>query len=539
VDFEHRVDNDCERRAELWSRPQKGRLAPKTKQADGYIRVSRRAGREGESFISPVVQRKKIAAWAKLHDVEIIHWWEEIDQSGAKLERPLFQEALARCERGETGGIVVARLDRFARSAVDALTSIRRLTDAGARLVSVEDNFDGSTPMGRFAIGILTLIAELELERIKENWTTAVTRAVERGIHISRYTPTGYRRDKDGRLLREEPAAGIVAECFRRRATGASWAELARFLEENKVLPPSGNPHWSKVGVAGVLKNPVYLGQARSGKIVKENAHEALVTQAEFDAAQSVKKSLFKQHNGSLASQALLGGLMRCAGCGHTLKITGNTERKTGKRYAIYYCTGRYASGLCPSRATARASLVDRYVEEQVLEALRAEDGLLAQALAASERAEVAARSVAEAEHELDLFVNNPKLLSVIGEQKFLEGVEVRQQALDETRGELAEMQTQTALADELADGDLLRAWPTLTVQERRRLMNGLLDQVVLTKADRRGRHARPVSERTEIVLRGGVALSPQSPPRSRSSARPRRTSGKRRSAASPRPARS
>ena len=47
--------------------------------ADGYIRVSRRAGREGESFISPELQRKKIADWAKLHEVEILNWWEEID----------------------------------------------------------------------------------------------------------------------------------------------------------------------------------------------------------------------------------------------------------------------------------------------------------------------------------------------------------------------------------------------------------------------------------------------------------------------------
>src|ERR671936_771947 len=167
---------------------------PMAQTADGYIRVSRRGGREGESFIAPEVQRKKIADWAKLHEVEIIQWWEEIDASGAKLERPLFQEALARCERGETGGIVVARLDRFARSAVDALESIKRLNEAGARLVSVEDNFDGSTPMGRFAIGILTLIAELELERIKENWTTAVRSAIDRGIHISGRTPTGYAR---------------------------------------------------------------------------------------------------------------------------------------------------------------------------------------------------------------------------------------------------------------------------------------------------------------------------------------------------------
>jgi site-specific DNA recombinase len=479
----------------------------KPKTADGYIRVSRRAGREGESFISPEVQRKKIESWAKLHEVEIVWWWEEIDQSGAKLERPMFQQALARCEAGETGGIVVARLDRFARSAIDALSSIRRLTDAGARLVSVEDNFDGSTPMGRFAIGILILIAELELERIKSGWETAVGQAVRRGVHISARPPTGYKRDEEGRLHRDESVASFVAEAFRRRATGASWAELARFLEESEAYPPSGNKHWSKAGVSGMIKNPVYLGQARSGKVVKEGAHEPLVTRAEFDAAQSVKKSLFKQQDGSVASKAMLGGLARCAACGHTLKITGNTDRKSGQRYPVYYCTGRYATGPCPARASVRAAILDAHVEEQVLAALQAEDGLLAQAVTASEQIDAAARSVAEAEHELDLFVNNPRLLSLLGEEKFLEGVEVRQRALDEVRAALAEARSQSALAEELGDGDLLQAWPSLTVQERRRLMHGLLEQVIVTRADRRGRHARPIGERSQVVLRGGSTL--------------------------------
>lgn len=261
--------------------------------------------------------------------------------------------------------------------------------------------------MGRFAIGILTLIAELELERIKENWRTAVTHAVERRIHISRYAPTGYTRDEDGRLLRDEPAASVVVECFRRRATGSSWVDLARFLEEKKVSPPAGNPRWSKVGVSGLLKNPVYLGQARSGSIVNENAHEALVTRAEFDAAQSTR-ALPTPRDNSVVSQAMLGGLARCAGCDHTIKITGNTDQRTGVRYPIYYCTGRYATGLCEARATVRASLLDDYVEPQVLRALEAENGVLAQAVEASEKIENATRAVAEAEHELDLFVTNP-----------------------------------------------------------------------------------------------------------------------------------
>jgi DNA invertase Pin-like site-specific DNA recombinase len=149
--------------------------------------------------------------------VAIVRWWEELDQSGRRRDRPMFQDALARCEVGQTGGIVVARLDRFARSALDALEAIKRLNEAGARLVSVEDNFDGSTPMSRFAIGILTLIAELELDRITENWSTAVKAAVDRGVHISATPPFGYRRGEDGRLVVVPDEARVIREVFHRR----------------------------------------------------------------------------------------------------------------------------------------------------------------------------------------------------------------------------------------------------------------------------------------------------------------------------------
>ena len=198
--------------------------------ADGYIRVSRRGGREGESFISPEVQRKKIADWAKLNNVEIAEWWEEIDQSGARLQAAHVPAGLARCEPVRPEGS--SSPDSTALPARPWTRSSRSsdFNEAGARLVSVEDNFDGSTPMGRFAIGILTLIAELELERINENWSIAVNAAVDRGVHI-RPTPVGYPRRQRARLSDREPAPH-VAEVFRKRALGASWVELARYLED-------------------------------------------------------------------------------------------------------------------------------------------------------------------------------------------------------------------------------------------------------------------------------------------------------------------
>src|SRR5205823_5059240 len=121
-----------------------------------------------------------------------------------------------------------------------------------------------------------------------------------------------------------------------------------------------------------------------------------------------------------------------CAGCGHTLKITGSG--KPGKRYPIYYCVGRYASGLCPARASSRASTLDDYVEDRVLTLLEGESGLVAEARAAADQLDDVAQQVGAAEHELDLFIGTPKLMSILGEEKFTEGVEVRQRALDEAR---------------------------------------------------------------------------------------------------------
>jgi hypothetical protein len=92
----------------------------------------------------------------------------------------------------------------------------------------------------------------------------------------------------------------------------------------------------------------------------------------------------------------------------------------------------------------------------------------------------------------------------------------VRQRELDEERQRLAELHSQSALAGELADGDLLEAWPALDLSERRRLLHGLPDRVVLRRADGRGKGGVPLVKRTQIVLRGNVLLEPDGsdPPR-------------------------
>src|SRR5690348_12101892 len=130
---------------------------------DGYVRVSQVRGRKGPSFISPLEQRSQIESWASVNRATVAMMYEELDESGARADRPLLQEALARVERGDTNGIVVARLDRFGRSLVNGLEAIERIRRAGGVFVSVQDGFDIRTPTGKLVLRLMLSMAEFEL----------------------------------------------------------------------------------------------------------------------------------------------------------------------------------------------------------------------------------------------------------------------------------------------------------------------------------------------------------------------------------------
>src|SRR5215471_5769529 len=147
---------------------------------DAYVRVSQVGGRSGESYQTKRQQRQQIETYCSLKGFEVARWHEEEDQSGGDYDRPKFQEALARVEANETGGIIVAKLDRFARDVVDANKAAKRINKAGGQLISIAENIDTTSYMGQFIFNIFAAVAQLELDRYTENWRIARTDAVER-----------------------------------------------------------------------------------------------------------------------------------------------------------------------------------------------------------------------------------------------------------------------------------------------------------------------------------------------------------------------
>jgi len=134
-------------------------------------------------------------------------------------------------------------------------------------LITVEDSFDTATPMGKFAVQMILALAQLELDRVRDNWARAQESALRRGVHIASRLPTGCRRGADRRLEPVESAVSAIADVFRRRAAGASRKELARILEDAGVVGPYGSSTWTTGAVRNLVANPVYTVRRGPGSI--------------------------------------------------------------------------------------------------------------------------------------------------------------------------------------------------------------------------------------------------------------------------------
>lgn len=463
---------------------------------DGYIRVSQVRGREGDTFISPDVQREQIENWAKLRGARIAEVHVDLDQSGAKVERPGMVEAIRRIEAKETGGIVVAKLDRFARSLPAALDTIQRIDQAGGVVVSVAEGVDPSTAAGKMLQRMLLVFAEWELDRLRDTWNTARERAVERGVHVASKTPTGYVRLEDGRMEPHPTAAPVVAEVFRQRASGASWRELSKLLDDAGVVGPYKSPLWPPRAVHHMVHNRVYLGEARSGDFTNPSAHEPLIDRATFDAVQAVrgKPTTRARPDGSNGEPSLLAGVLRCAGCRHLMKPDRMKDR-TGERVRLYRCRGEHASGRCRDRAAVLGSVIEPLVEREFrtrISRIRAAgEGTQDVSLA------VAQTALESAEAELASYRDDERISDALGTDRYVEGLRKRADVVDRAHRELADLRAKVAPATvSIADLDMM--WSELSIEERRSILVEAIDCIML----RTGR-TLPIGERALFLWRG------------------------------------
>ena len=434
---------------------------------DGYVRVSKVGARRGERFISPTVQRELIESWATMHGAHVLDVFEEFDESGGRADRPLLRKALRRVEIGISQGIVVSKVNRFGRSLVDGIAAIEQVKAAGGRFVSVQDGLDTSTDSGRLVLHILLSLAEWDSDRIRAEWEQARASAIRRGIYMSAGSPVGYRKTRSGRLRPAADAAAAIAQVYRRRADGESFSSLARWLEEQGVRTAYGNPGWTSISTAKLVRSRVYLGEVRQGPYLNERAHLPLVDAATWQAAQHPRRVVLLHE----LQPALLARLVRCAGCSLTMSAYWHRAHGTAVE-VIYRCQGHSAAGACPAPASIGALYLEPYVEERVFDILRRRRREPAAELARAEH------SVQAASAALTRYRDSDRVLDALGENAYLAGIAARGDRVRMARLELVAVRDAHSIHTLPSTAELESRWIDLDDHQRRGVIAQVIDCV-------------------------------------------------------------
>lgn len=229
------------------------------KRAIGYGRVS--TLEQAEDGISLDVQKDRIKAYAKAKDLELIDVILDEGKSGKNLDRPGIEKLLQLADERKIDAIIVIRIDRLARKAIDFLGIIETFKNNDVDFHSITESLDSNTASGKLVMGILAQVAEYERELIRERILEALARKKRRGERLGT-TPLGFKTVKNpkggpGELIENPEEIEIVKEIKRGRGKGWSYPEICRYLN-GRGYKTKRNKKWYPSTVSYIVKNPKF-----------------------------------------------------------------------------------------------------------------------------------------------------------------------------------------------------------------------------------------------------------------------------------------
>lgn len=344
--------------------------------------------------------------------------------SGGNLQRPAFQRMMAQVRKGGFRAIVVYRLDRISRNISDFTGLIDELTKLNVAFVSIKEQFDTGTPMGRAMMFIISVFSQLERETIGERIRDNMQELAKTGRWLGGTTPTGFQSGavskitidgKERKAYRLIPIAGeieipkMIFELYLETdsLTGVEGELLRRRIKTKK------GKDFTRFAIKGILQNPVYMAadeeayryfiqkeaqvcfprEAFDGScgimaynrtsqekgratqllpvsqwIVAIGKHPGVVPSRQWIQVQeALERNKSKAYRKPRRNEALLTGLMYCA-CGERM-YPKLSQRKTASGEAVYtyVCKRKERSrGEGCSRPNANGNALDGAILEQV-----------------------------------------------------------------------------------------------------------------------------------------------------------------------------
>ena len=264
--------------------------------------------------------------------------------SGGNMERPGLRRLMQDIEAGKIDIVVVYKIDRLTRSLADFSKMIEVFERYGVSFVSVTQQFNTTSSMGRLMLNILLSFAQFEREVTGERIRDKIAASKRKGMWMGGIPPLGY-DVANRRLVVNEPEAKLIRHIFRRFVELGSATMLVRELKLDGVTSKSwvtqggnirkGTPI-SKGLIYKLLNNRTYLGELRHKDQWYQAEHAALIDRETWDGAKAILSSNGRVRGNATRAKVpyLLKGIVY-GNDGYALSPC-HTTKKNGRRYRYY-----------------------------------------------------------------------------------------------------------------------------------------------------------------------------------------------------------
>lgn len=344
-----------------------------------YTRKSSEEGLEQE-FNSLHAQREACEAYIRSQKHEgwlcLSEAYDDGGVSGGTMERPALIRLLDELRAGKVDVVVVYKVDRLTRSLADFAKIVEILDHAGACFVSVTQQFNTTTSMGRLTLNVLLSFAQFEREIAGERIRDKIAASKQKGMWMGGSPPLGYDA-KDRKLVVNENEAMTVRHIFRRYVELTSVRLLKQELDAHGIVSKSHvsleGRHWGGRPLARgalylMLQNRIYIGE-----IVHRNKHYAgdhapIVDRDLWDKAQTLlaANAVHRRHRAGSRNPSLLAGLLFDS---EGLGMTPTHAVKNGKRYRYYISRPLVTEGrmAAPNGCRIPAAEIEQLIGDRIV----------------------------------------------------------------------------------------------------------------------------------------------------------------------------
>lgn len=309
-----------------------------------------------------------------------IYVYQDEGYSGSNTNRPMFKKLLSDANSKKFDCLVCYRLDRISRNISDFSSLIEHLNKLNIDFVSIKEQFDTSTPMGRAMLYISSVFAQLERETIAERVRDNMYELAKTGRWLGGRTPYGFKSScityfdenmtqrKMYKLETDKESMEVVKYIFNKYIKLGSLTKLHKHLYENGIKGPYDGS-FSPSSVSTLLRNPAYVNATEevfsylrskhfdvigspdnkhglltyaknsSTPIAALANHEGVICAKDWIKVQQLLDiNSNKAPRAGTGSNTLLSGILNCSICGSSMRLS---YKSSANGTIIYYVCGK------------------------------------------------------------------------------------------------------------------------------------------------------------------------------------------------------